>query len=115
LLEQGGFNNRTIDGALPGVLIGGCDQGAAVRWVGGAMAAIGGDDELGFGPCTVQRPGAFHGADDIVTALHKARPSLPPLRSPGANPYRVTPRRRIAPRCRGQIGGAGTDPRIRQC
>jgi hypothetical protein len=34
------------------------------------MAAIGGDDELGFGPFTVQRPGAFHGADHIVTALH---------------------------------------------
>jgi hypothetical protein len=30
------------------------------------MSAIGGDDELGCGPCTVQRPGAFHGADDIV-------------------------------------------------
>src|ERR1700689_3086091 len=55
---------------LPRELIGRCHQGAAVRWIGGAMAAIGGDDELGFGPFTVQRPGAFHGADHIVTALH---------------------------------------------
>ena len=34
------------------------------------MAAVGSDDEVGFGPRPVQRPRAFHGADDIVTALH---------------------------------------------
>ena len=34
------------------------------------MAAIRSDDEVGLGPRTVERPGAFHGADDVVTALH---------------------------------------------
>ena len=34
------------------------------------MAAVGGDHEVGFGPHTVQCPRAFHGADNIVTALH---------------------------------------------
>ena len=34
------------------------------------MATIWGDDEVGFGPSTVERPGAFHGTDDVVTALH---------------------------------------------
>jgi hypothetical protein len=43
LLERGRFNNRPIEGALPRELIVRRDQGAAIRWVGGAMAAIGGD------------------------------------------------------------------------
>src|SRR3984957_9654308 len=34
------------------------------------MAAIGGDDKVGFGPCAVECPRAFHGANNIVTALH---------------------------------------------
>ena len=34
------------------------------------MAAVGSDDEFGFGPGAVEGPGAFHGADDVVAALH---------------------------------------------
>ena len=34
------------------------------------MAAVGSDDEFGFGPGAVEGPGAFHGANDVVTALH---------------------------------------------
>jgi len=34
------------------------------------VAAVGGDDQLGFVPGAVEGPGAFHGADDVVAALH---------------------------------------------
>ena len=50
--------------------IGCCDEGAAVRRLEAAVTAIGSDDKFGFGPCTMKRPCAFHGTDDIVTALH---------------------------------------------
>src|ERR1700681_110216 len=46
------------------------DQGAAVRRVETAVAAIGSDDEVSFGPRTVERPGAFQRAHDVVAALH---------------------------------------------
>src|SRR5215471_13468060 len=46
------------------------DQGACVGWVEGAVAAIGSDDQVGFGPGTVQGPGALDGTDHIVTTLN---------------------------------------------
>ena len=46
------------------------DQGAAIRRIGSAVAAIGSDHEIGFGPRSIESPGAFHGADDVITALH---------------------------------------------
>ena len=55
---------------LAGEFVGRRDQGATVRRVESAVAAVWGDDEVGFGPLTVERPRAFHGADDVVTALH---------------------------------------------
>jgi hypothetical protein len=45
-------------------------RGRDCSGVEGAVAAVGGDDEVGFGPLTVERPRAFHGANDVVTALH---------------------------------------------
>ncbi len=57
-------------GALHCEFVGRRDQGATVRRIESAVAAVGRDDEVGLGPRTVQRPRAFHGADDIVTALH---------------------------------------------
>ena len=57
-------------GCSAGEFVGRSDQGAAVGRVESAVAAIGSDDEVGFRPRTVERPRAFHGADDVVTALH---------------------------------------------
>jgi len=34
------------------------------------VAAIGSHNQLGFGPGAVEGPGAFHGTDDVVAALH---------------------------------------------
>src|SRR5712692_7508379 len=45
-------------------------QGPAVRRIESAVAAVGRDDEVGFGPRAEEPPRAFHGADNIVTALH---------------------------------------------
>src|SRR5258708_5203004 len=45
-------------------------QDAAVWRLERAVTAVGSDDEVGFWPRAVQRPRAFHGTDDIVTALH---------------------------------------------
>src|ERR1017187_327204 len=53
-----------------GEFVRGCDEGATIRRFEGAVTAVGSDDEVGFGPRTVERPRAFHGANDIVTALH---------------------------------------------
>jgi hypothetical protein len=57
---------RTNDGEF----ISGGDQGAAVGRFESAVAAVGSDDEFGFGPSAVECPGAFHGTNDIVAALH---------------------------------------------
>ena len=59
-----------MPGTLAGEFVRRRDQGATVRRVESAVATVGGDDEVGFGPRTVKRPRAFHGADDVVTALH---------------------------------------------
>ena len=50
--------------------IGGGNQGASVGGIKSAVATIWGDDEFGFGPGAMERPGAFHGADHVITALH---------------------------------------------
>ena len=47
-----------------------CYEGASVRWIKGAVAAVWSDDEIGLGPRTMERPRAFHGADNVVTALN---------------------------------------------
>ena len=60
----------SLRGALPRESVCRRDQGAAVRRIECAMAAVGRDDEVGLGPGTMQRPGALHRADDIVSALH---------------------------------------------
>src|SRR5580704_17495688 len=54
----------------PGEFVRRGDQGTAVRRLQSAVAAVGSDDKVGFGPRPVERPSAFHGADDVVTALH---------------------------------------------
>ena len=58
-------------------------QGAPVRRIKRAVAAVGSNNEIGLGPRTVKRPRALHGADDVATALHD-EPTLPqsPLRLP---------------------------------
>src|ERR1035438_9398696 len=45
-------------------------QGATVRRIESAVAAVGSDDQIGFGPRSMERPRALHGADHVVTALH---------------------------------------------
>ena len=45
------------------------DQRPAVRRFEGAVAGVGGHDEIGFGPRAVERPGTEDGADDVVAAL----------------------------------------------
>jgi hypothetical protein len=68
--SNGITRTRLLDTESAGEFVRRRDQGAAVRWVESAVAAIGSDNEVGFGPRTVERPGAFQRADDVVTALH---------------------------------------------
>ena len=53
-----------------GEFVGGGYQGAAVGRFEGAVAAVGSNHQVGFGPGAVERPGAFHGANNVVAALH---------------------------------------------
>src|ERR1039458_9868088 len=61
-------HHRTMASAGESIRCG--DQRASIRRVEGAVAAVGGDDEVGFGPSTVERPRAFHRADDVVPPLY---------------------------------------------
>src|SRR5580704_7488715 len=64
---------RRLCGSTEGQFVRRRDEGAAVRWIESAVAAVGSDDQIGFGPLAVQRPGALHGTDEVVAALHDHR------------------------------------------
>src|ERR1700722_4504188 len=56
------------------------DEGATVRGIEGAVTAVRCNNQLGFRPRTMKRPGTLHGTDDIITALHNYSWNMPNLR-----------------------------------